>query len=219
MNRRIAFKKNYFHFLSGLTESRIVRIAMYLAIGSIIILLCWFIINSLMLDASTLLGVISLVAIPLFVIVAVFVGLEKIAEISCMKGVEWVGKMTLRLFDWVLVNIQKFCGIDVHTNNHQESQLDNANSRSSDSSNRATETDIQHTRPVEPILDFAEIDEQESLQNDITHIDSSTAVLSDPRQSPSLFDSDAVENVEIEEENIVSEPKGKGSKQVLRNGN
>ncbi len=127
----------------------------YLVAGGSAILVCWFIFISIAMDASALLGVFSLVAIPLVILVIVFSGLEKLAGISCLRGVEWVGKNTLLLCGWVTLSVQNVLGIDTKVARQPVSRQDNTQNCSDLFNNIPIETEIQ---AAEPKLDFTAID-------------------------------------------------------------
>ncbi|MCK5354136.1 MAG: hypothetical protein KAJ63_03385, partial [Methyloprofundus sp.] len=125
MNKRVAAKKKYFSFLSDLSDSRIPRTGLYLIAGIATILLGWFIFSGIAIEAATVFGILALFIIPIAILLAVFIGLEKLTGLSCLRGIEWVGRNTLLLVDWIVLDIQKLCGVETHDKTvvHAEKQV------------------------------------------------------------------------------------------------
>ena len=70
-------------------------------------------------ELADIFAVLTLIMIPCVSVFAVLVALEKYAGISCLRGVEAVGKYTLMGLDWLYVTVQGWFGIEVKkTNRH-----------------------------------------------------------------------------------------------------
>ncbi len=112
MNRKIPVRKNYFSFLSNLSVKRILPIGLFTVTGVTVAVLCWLLVSRIDMDASAVFGISVLVISPLIVLVIVSVALEKLLGFSCLRGVEWIGKYTLALIDWSLMNIRSLLGLE-----------------------------------------------------------------------------------------------------------
>ncbi|NOQ14052.1 MAG: hypothetical protein GQ583_06185, partial [Methyloprofundus sp.] len=162
MNRRMPDKKNYFSFLSDLSDSPMIRAGFYLIAVTTVILLCWFVFSLIDMEASTVFGVLALVLIPIVVLLAVFAGLEKITGISCLRGVEWVGKKTLLLFDRIIINIQKWRGIEPIDKQHV-APVDTAQRSEPVFKERAIETETYSHNVDAAVDDFEAIEARDPL--------------------------------------------------------
>lgn len=122
MNRKLPDKKNYFSFLSDLFASRQIRNGLLFVVAVAVISIGWIVFAKIEMDASAVFAIFTLVTLPIIVLATVFYGFEKITGFSCLRGVEWVGKRTLQLFDWLYVQIQHGLGLEAKAKRHSKSQ-------------------------------------------------------------------------------------------------
>lgn len=195
MNRRVPVKKNYFSFLSGLSASPVIRTGFYLTAGVAIALLGWAVFSFMEIDASAIFGVLALVVIPVVVLVAIFAGVEKITGISCLRGVEWLGKNTLLFFGWIIVNIQKWRGIEP-VNNHDDVQVATTQPSSVSSKEQLVEIEA-HDKSFDKVMpDFEAIATGDPL---FAPIESQQSPAESQAEGFEAVESVAIEQVIIEE--------------------
>jgi len=117
VNRKKPIKKNYFAFLTKLSSPWLQRVIISITVFAIIV----FGVNGFAneTESAEIFGLLILVSLGLTFLFTLFFVVEKITGISCLRGVEWVGCITLDLIDWVVINIQRWRGVDIKKNNRR----------------------------------------------------------------------------------------------------
>jgi len=115
VNRKKPIKKNYFAFLTKLSNFWVQRAI----IGIIVFAVILFGFNALANDTvgAEIFGLLVLISLGLSFLFVLFFVVEKIIGISCLRGVEWVGRVTLDLIDWVIIKFQRWRGVDIRKTN------------------------------------------------------------------------------------------------------
>ncbi len=129
MNRKKPIKKNYFAFLTQLPNVWVQRTI----VGIIVFAVILFGFNEFAYDdtvGAEIFGLLVLIGLGLSFLLILFFVVEKIIGISCLRGVEWVGRVTLDLIDWIIIKFQQWRGVDIRKNTPLTPQsTDNASSK------------------------------------------------------------------------------------------
>lgn len=124
MNRRKPIKKDYFAIFSGFPVRWLIRSGLFIIVAVALIWIFQSVGNSsgsvdTAMGGEDIFAVLALIGIPLAILFAILTALEKFTGISCISGVEWVGKNTLKIIDWGIVNVKKWLGIKPNKTNHR----------------------------------------------------------------------------------------------------
>jgi len=94
------------------------------AIISITVLAIIFGLNSLAnkVEIAEIFGLLILIGLSLIFLFVLFFSVEKITGFSYLRGVEWVGRVTLELIDWLITKIQIWRGNDIKKTNYRDPQ-------------------------------------------------------------------------------------------------
>lgn len=204
MNRKKTVKKSYFSFLPTLADSRVVRNGLFLTAGLVIIFLCWLVFSSGDAEASTVFGVLALFAMPLIILATIILGVQKLTGISCLRGVEWVGKYTLLGFDWIVIGVQRLLGFEHIKPSQSVAQAHEKKHSTIQSSETLMNPILKTKQKVEPELtDFTEQKESE-----FSVLDLKTTLTETPSKKPneeSIVDFLAPSSLADDEDEVITD--------------